>query len=91
MACPFESSARRYLTGGLEQPERTRFEAHLPTCAACARTVAVSLGSAPEAARSAPENDPPPAPGTFARGTTVGRYIILSILGRGGMGEVYSA
>ena len=91
MACPYESSAQRYLTGGLDQADRTHFEAHLPRCAACARTVAASLRGAPEGTRPASENDPPPAPGTFARGTTVGRYIILSLLGRGGMGEVYSA
>jgi tetratricopeptide (TPR) repeat protein len=91
VACPYESSARRYLTGGLAQAERTDFEAHLPGCVACARTVAASLGSAPDAPPTAPASDPPPAPGTFARGTTVGRYIILSLLGRGGMGEVYSA
>jgi tetratricopeptide (TPR) repeat protein len=79
----------RYLAGELDASERARFEAHLPSCADCARTVAGSLGGPPEAAPSA--DDAPGPPGTFPRGATVGRYIILSLLGRGGMGEVYSA
>ncbi len=39
---------------------------------------------------------PPPAPAAaeefgLSKGATVGRYVVLGLLGRGGMGEVYAA
>src|SRR5450631_2762624 len=39
-------------------------------------------------------NLPPPrdpAPATLTRGATIGRYVVLGLVGRGGMGEVYAA
>src|SRR5450432_4903674 len=30
-------------------------------------------------------------PGTLPRGATIGRYVVLGLVGRGGMGEVYAA
>jgi serine/threonine protein kinase/tetratricopeptide (TPR) repeat protein len=39
-------------------------------------------------------NGPPPTDhgqATLARGATVGRYVVLGLVGRGGMGEVYAA
>ncbi len=39
--------------------------------------------------RSAAPSGPPEA--TIARGTSVGRYTILEMVGRGGYGEVYAA
>jgi serine/threonine protein kinase len=36
-----------------------------------------------------------PSPGsrasTLARGASIGRYVVLGLVGRGGMGEVYAA
>src|SRR5262245_22789649 len=34
---------------------------------------------------------PDPAQGTLLRGASIGRYIVLGLVGRGGMGEVYAA
>jgi eukaryotic-like serine/threonine-protein kinase len=39
-------------------------------------------------------NAPPPrdhGPATLARGASIGRYVVLGLVGRGGMGEVYAA
>src|SRR4051794_9501939 len=42
-----------------------------------------------------PARPPPPTPagneGGLAKGATIGRYVALGLLGRGGMGEVYAA
>ena len=40
-----------------------------------------------------PTPPPPkdPGPGTLARGASIGRYVVLGLVGRGGMGEVYAA
>jgi eukaryotic-like serine/threonine-protein kinase len=40
-----------------------------------------------------PPNPPPPDSGqaTLARGASIGRYVVLGLVGRGGMGEVYAA
>ncbi|HVV15651.1 MAG TPA: protein kinase [Polyangia bacterium] len=41
-----------------------------------------------------PPPDPPPpdsGTGTLARGAALGRYVVLGLVGRGGMGEVYAA
>jgi serine/threonine protein kinase/tetratricopeptide (TPR) repeat protein len=43
---------------------------------------------------SSPPNGPPPVDhgqATLARGATIGRYVVLGLVGRGGMGEVYAA
>jgi tetratricopeptide (TPR) repeat protein len=75
-------------------------DAHLLTCGACRDLVAASAQAvlAPAsrlaeigATRGPGAPLPPSSPGLLARGTTVGRYVILGLVGRGGMGEVYAA
>jgi eukaryotic-like serine/threonine-protein kinase len=34
---------------------------------------------------------PPPHDGGLVKGATIGRYVVLALIGRGGMGEVYAA
>src|SRR5262245_53994431 len=38
-----------------------------------------------------PASPPEHGPGALARGASIGRYVVLGLVGRGGMGEVYAA
>ena len=53
--------------------------------------VAASVGGAPEALSLQSLADVLATAGELGRGATVGRYVILDLVGRGGMGKVYAA
>jgi hypothetical protein len=73
--------------GKLDGRARADAEAHLEGCDACQRLVAAIVRDAPADTR------PPPGRGRglLDRGACIGRYLVLSLIGRGTMGEVYAA
>ena len=100
MSCPDETTLVAFLEGRLDTAAVAAVDAHLATCGACRDLVAASAQAvlAPVsrlaeigATRGTVSSAALPPPGLRARGATVGRYVTLGLVGRGGMGDVYAA
>jgi len=91
VTCLDEDSVLAFVDGSLDGGARTDLEHHLAGCPACADLVAASAGGAPEALAAQSLGDVLSREGGLVRGANVGRYLILGLVGRGGMGEVYAA
>ena len=83
--------------GNLSEDQRAEADAHLDSCEVCRRLVGAAAGKTHDRHGGQTGN-----PGVYdrpsalrgdsrARGSLVGRYLILSLLGTGAMGEVYAA
>ena len=89
-----EDTVVRFVSGRMTAADLTAVEAHARGCVACERLLSTALAAAssPTAGGALrPRSMEPTPPGTLERGTIVDRYTILSLLGRGGMSEVYAA
>jgi eukaryotic-like serine/threonine-protein kinase len=94
--CPGEGEILLFVEGGLAGAARAAIEAHLDACAICRRLVGASAPTEDPVSGTPPLFDVPTVPEAhdarvLARGATVGRYLVLSLLGQGGMGTVYAA
>jgi tRNA A-37 threonylcarbamoyl transferase component Bud32 len=94
--CLSESTLVSLLERGLPGEQRAEIEAHLDACASCRRLV-VDLTAVLTGSLAAAENhtthpawpsDHGPA---LELGAMVGRFVVFGVIGRGGMGTVYTA
>jgi serine/threonine protein kinase len=97
LSCPDEATVLAFLDGRLPAARITELEGHLASCGPCGELV-VSVGAAlAEGSRLAAGTGValPGAPAlssaSLTRGASIGRYVVLDLVGRGGMGEVYAA
>jgi hypothetical protein len=96
VTCLSESAIVGLLERDLPGEQRAEIEVHLDACASCRRVVvdltAVLTGSstAAEDHTTHPERSLAHGP-VLELGALVGRFVVLGVIGRGGMGTVYTA
>jgi tetratricopeptide (TPR) repeat protein len=102
--CPREDQLLAFLDGALSLQEKAEIDAHLGGCADCAQLFAASIedqfpdlpnrspepGTAESSEPGAVTTDGPEAE-EIETGGRIGRYLVLSPIGAGGIGIVYSA
>jgi predicted Ser/Thr protein kinase len=96
MSCPSESTVAGFLERRLSSDQRAVLEAHVEGCVSCRRLV-IELSSGLQLVSVVAEahtTHPMRVPGhgeVLAKGIVVSRFVVLDLLGRGGMGAVYMA
>jgi serine/threonine protein kinase len=94
-----DNAASEFVSGSLSASAQSKIEAHLASCRDCRALVAalaMDAGADSNAAtvpheRISPSQVAPRPTRTLTIGDRVGRYLVLSALGAGGMGVVFAA
>src|SRR5215204_3328533 len=90
MECLGSETVALYVAGGLSPGLRGRADAHVDRCPACRTWIAraARMATREGGSTTVPGSDAPAWP---ARGTTIGRYVVAGVVGRGAMGVVLRA
>ncbi|MDB4981963.1 MAG: serine/threonine kinase family protein [Myxococcales bacterium] len=92
-SCPDEETLLAFVEGRQSDAIRAGTASHLDGCDSC-RDVVAAVAPALFSGTLADLSPMVPVPrgdSVLPRGTNVGRYVVLALVGRGGMGEVYAA
>ena len=91
MTCLGENDILRFVEGDMQGGERDGVEAHVRGCATCQQLLALALAGSARPSSAGPLPSAETLEALLPRGTVLGRYTVLGLLGRGGMGDVYAA
>jgi Protein kinase domain/Tetratricopeptide repeat len=96
MDCLDDNTVNAYIEHALPVAARLRVSAHLDACEVCLQITCAAAGGVTAdqrggASNAATVSDPATATTEAAQVQTVGRYVLRSVIGRGGVGVVYRA